>query len=255
MAFPPLGSPLLILMYHHVASPPPSAKVRGLYITPTQLDWQVRQLKQAGFKFVNFRILAERQMASRKQEPSSPEVILTFDDGYTNNYHSAFPIFQRHQITATIYPVVGSIGKHQVIWEENDAQTPVDLMNSEQIQEMHDAGIEFGSHFWDHIHADRQDAATIKTQLTQSKTELERIIGVPVVSVAYPYGAYNQTVLDAAAQVGYSYGVTTVSGWNGKETSCVELRRFSVTGNKWYHPLQFKRRLRKEFLAGFSRFN
>lgn len=233
---------LPILMYHHIASPPRSVKIRGLYVTPKQLDWQIRGLKQAGFEFINFQKLAqaENSPSASFQRP----IILTFDDGYQDNYQNAFPILQKHGITAVIYPVVGAIGKKQVIWEENEEPFPVDLMTAEEIKTMSKGGVEFGSHLWHHIHVNRYSAQETQEQLSHSKKKLEEILGMSVLSVAYPFGAYNESILQAAAQAGYCYGVTTDPGVNASPGSHLALQRISVKGHKLHHRWYFTKLIR-----------
>ncbi len=238
-----LGRTLPILMYHHIAKPSSSVKVRGLYVTPQQFDWQIRWLKQAGFEFINFRKLAEQAKSVSSQIPPR-QIILTFDDGYADNYRNAFPILKQYGITAVIYPVVGDLGKQQVVWPKNDEQRPVDLMTENEIQEMSQAGIEFGSHLMNHIHLARQNPKAIREQLSRSKDVLEGLLDTPILSVAYPFGDYNSEVLEATAQVGYQYGVTTVSGANEATQPCLELKRVSIKGHKFHHRWRFMRQLR-----------
>ena len=44
----------LMLMYHHIAPPPEGARIRGMYVTPEQFDWQLGWLKRRGYEFVTF---------------------------------------------------------------------------------------------------------------------------------------------------------------------------------------------------------
>ncbi|MBF0278675.1 MAG: polysaccharide deacetylase family protein [SAR324 cluster bacterium] len=242
-----LGRTLPILMYHHVAEPSRSAKVRGLYVTPRQLDWQIRCLKKKGYQFVNFKILSINK-DPLKNSPSinTPrQIVLTFDDGYSDNFRNAFPVLKKHEITAVIFPVVGDIGKKQVIWPENDDQLPVDLLTEKEIQEMYHAGIEFGSHLYDHTHLSAQNNKMILEQLSCSKIILEKILQDSVVSVAYPFGAYNDEVLKATAEAGYQYGLTTVSGINDSDQSRLTLKRIAAKGNKAHHYIRFINQLRR----------
>lgn len=233
---------ILILMYHHIDVPHKSVRVKGLYVTPKQFDWQIGLLKRSGFEFINFKILEER-LKQKVPNGNTLQVIITFDDGYADNYQYAYPILQRHNVTAVIYPVVGDIGKRDLVWTENDEQFPVSLMSVENIREMRQGGIEFGSHCLEHVHLDRLTTDAILPQLQSSKKTLESITGESVLSVAYPYGAYNQDVLKAAHQTNYSYGVTTRPGINTAEVSMLELHRYSVKGSKWYHRWQFRKQL------------
>ncbi|MBF0287309.1 MAG: polysaccharide deacetylase family protein [SAR324 cluster bacterium] len=243
------GNLLPILMYHHIAEPPRAVKVRGLYVTPKQFEWQIQCLKEAGFEFTNFRKLTNQNGEQFSTSSSKRQIILTFDDGYLDNYENAFPILRHYGITAVIYPVVGAIGKKKVIWKENDEQYPVDLMTKNAIQEMHQAGVEFGSHLYDHMHLEQQTQASIQNQLCRSKEILENILGEDVLSVAYPFGSYSSTVLQATAEAGYQYGLTTVSGINTAQQPHLELKRTAIKGNRLHHRWTFMKQLQHELLA------
>ncbi len=240
------GDSLPILMYHHIAKPPRSVKVRGLYVTPQQFEWQIQRLQEAGFEFTNFRQLANQNNQESTDSSPKRQIVLTLDDGYLDNYENAFPILQQYGITAVVYPVMGAIGKKQVVWKENDEQHPVDLMTEEAIQKMHQAGIEFGSHLCDHIHLAEHTEEIIQDQLYRSKEILEHILGERVLSVAYPFGSYDSKVLQIAAKTGYQYGLTTISGINTMQPS-LELKRTAIKGHRLHHRWKFMKQLQHQF--------
>lgn len=226
-----------ILCYHHVADPPPGAPVRGLYCRPRQFAGQVAWMARRGARFATLRDLA--RAASLRDGAA---VVLTFDDGYRDVFEEAFPVLEAHRAPAVVFPVVGDIGGEDVVWAESADQTPADLLTGAQLREMAAAGIEIGSHLLSHVHADRLAPEALEAEMRDSKARLEDLLGGPVVSLAYPFGAHDDAVVEAAGQAGYHWAVTTRPGSN-RGAPALRLRRLSVKGTRWYHPWQFRRRL------------
>lgn len=238
---------VIILMYHHVADPPRGAPIRGLWVSPAQFAWQLDWLLARGVRFLTLRDLVRRAESGRAAPPQ-PEAILTFDDGYRDVYRNAFPLIRARGLGAVVFPVVGDLGRAGVVWEESADRTPAELLTEAEAREMAQAGIEFGSHLMAHRRADRLGAAELDDQLARSKAALERLLGGQVLSLAYPFGAYNEEVVAAAARAGFRCAVTTEDGAN-RDASLMRLRRISVKGARWYHRWSFRRALASRLAA------
>ena len=235
-----LDRELIILNYHYIDTPSKDDRIKGLYVTPKQFDWQMRTLKAKGVQFLTFSdIFYERYDLDDKMTLA----MLTFDDGAKNVYTNAFPILKKYNIKAIIYPVVGDIGKKGVVWEENANKRPLDLMTIDNMKEMLDWKIEFGSHLYNHVHADRLTVEKLKFELIESKKRLECILEKEVLSIAYPYGDYNEDVINNARKAGYKYGVTTTS-YTNKNRNLFELCRIPIKGSRWHNYLYFKKIIR-----------
>ena len=231
----------LILMYHHITPAPSGAKIKGMYVSPRQFDWQLGWLKRRGYQFITFADLLTPDHEAR----SHPHrVIITLDDGYLNNYTHAFPILKKHDARAVIYPIQNDLGRTAVCWPGATEQTPADMMTVQQLREMAEAGIEFGSHLLNHKRLTEMTPAEQVEELEQSMLGLEKLLGTPALSIAYPYGAYDEDVLARASTAGYRFGVTTEPGINTSSTDPLMLNRFTAKGCKLHHPLKFRRMIR-----------
>jgi peptidoglycan/xylan/chitin deacetylase (PgdA/CDA1 family) len=233
-----LDGEAIVLMYHHVAHPPPGAPVRGLYVTPAQFSWQLRWLLARGARFLTCRGLLADSIPG-----GGARVVITFDDGHRDVYEHAFPILRDLGIPAAVFPVVGDLGKSGVVWPEADDRSPMTLLTEPQVQEMAAAGIEFGSHLWDHVHADRLRPEEVRGQLARSRDRLAELLGQPPLAVAYPFGACTDAVVEAAAAAGYRLGFTTEAGSN-RGRPLLRLRRMGVKGTRWHHRWRFARQMR-----------
>jgi peptidoglycan/xylan/chitin deacetylase (PgdA/CDA1 family) len=241
---PMLQHELTILLYHHVGQAPKSANIRGLYVTPQQFDWQMRQLQRLNVRFLTCADLLNH--AYPETDPSR-WVMVTFDDGTRGVYDLAFPVLQKHQIPAVVYPIVGDLGKKQVVWKQSTDKVPRAMMSATQVQEMVSNGIEFGSHLYQHVRAAELPASELMHELSESKSILEELIGTTVLSVAYPFGSYSPAVMKAAQQAGYHFGLSTQRGTNvGRDL--LELCRVPIKGTRWHHYWYFRR-----FLSAFKR--
>ena len=95
---------------HRVGFPPPDAKIRGLFISPKLLSFQIWLLKRRGYRFMTLR----DAMVSN----GTKRAVLTFDDGYTDNLTAALPVLKKHNIPATLFIITGDVGRSDVVWEE-----------------------------------------------------------------------------------------------------------------------------------------
>jgi peptidoglycan/xylan/chitin deacetylase (PgdA/CDA1 family) len=102
--------------------------------------------------------------------------------------------------------------------------------------------MEIGSHLVDHVRAPALSPEALVDQMCESLERLTAMLQERPVSLAYPYGDYDETVVTAALNAGYRFGVTTAPGSNA-DVDEMKLRRLAVKGTRWYHPWQFRRRL------------
>jgi peptidoglycan/xylan/chitin deacetylase (PgdA/CDA1 family) len=236
-------------MYHHIAAPPASAVIRGMYVTPEQFDWQIGYLKGRGYRFTTFADAAGETAPSigitaERDARAGARVIITLDDGYRNNYLAALPILRRHGVPAVVYPIIDDLGRRGVTWPGATEQSPADMLSRDEVREMAAAGIEFGSHLLAHRRLTELTPAERARQLESSRAVLEELTGRPVLSIAYPYGDFDGAVLAATEQAGYRYGVTTVPGINAPGSNPLTLSRFTAKGCKLHHPFRFRRMIR-----------
>jgi peptidoglycan/xylan/chitin deacetylase (PgdA/CDA1 family) len=226
---------LTILQYHHVGLPPTAVRMRGLYVSPQQLAWQLRCLARMGAEFVTF----ERMHAeSRPSGKNRLRVMITFDDGTIGIHAHAFPVLRRMNALAVVYPVVGDLGRADVVWNESSDKTPITMLSPEQVREMARAEIEFGSHLYHHVNADRLADDDLDKELRGSKRILEDIVRRPVLSIAYPYGRFNDRIVEKAVAAGYRYGVTARRGTNIGRNQ-MRLCRIPVKGTRFHHRFYF----------------
>ena len=174
-----------ILLYHHVGYS--LRDQTDYYVSPEAFDQQMNLLYRWGYKTISVELLA-RAINQGAELPPKP-ILLTFDDGSDTTYTTAQPIMQRYGFTGVSYVVYYTIGLTH-------------YLNVDQIRALHAAGWEIGSHSLSHkdltIPPYRQE-----DEIVQSRRMLETRLGVPVLSFAYPFGAYDESSVNYVHFAGY----------------------------------------------------
>lgn len=152
---------------------------------------------------------------------SIPEksVVLTFDDGYDDNYTSAYPILKQFGFKATIFLISDFIDKRP------------GYLNSAQVKELNENGISIECHTVDHPYLAQLTVDKQKTQLANSKQFIEKLLNKQVKYIAYPYGNYNQDTTSLASQLGYTLAFTTDGRWSEKSDGLLTLDRVYISGS------------------------
>lgn len=192
-------------MYHHVGIHTESLGHRRLWISPERFEEQVSYLFHSGYLSLTLRDAAVR-IRERRGAPRA--VVLTFDDGYKNFYEVAFPILRRYGFSATVFVVTGEVGGVSR-W---DSGSQAELMSWSQLRELHQAGIEVGSHTVSHPRLTQMPVGLAKRQIEDSRDALEQGLGTTVASLAYPYGDWNEIVAQLAKAARYRAACSTVRG-------------------------------------------
>jgi peptidoglycan/xylan/chitin deacetylase (PgdA/CDA1 family) len=221
-----------ILMYHQIDVPPPrGTALRGLVVAPSSFGWQMRMLRLLGYKGLSMRDL-EPYVLGKKQ---GKVVGITFDDGYQNNLIHALPVLKSQGFTATCYGVSSMVGGMNV-WDAGKvAQKP--LMTTQDWLAWHQAGMDVGSHTQTHANLAELTEEAAMRQITQSKYELQQVIGDEVRHFCYPYGWFKPEHEEMVRAAGYVTATSTRRGRVQAGDSPFSLKRIMVA--RATNPLQF----------------
>jgi peptidoglycan/xylan/chitin deacetylase (PgdA/CDA1 family) len=137
-------------------------------------------------------------------------VVITFDDGYMNNYEYGFPLISELGMCATWFVVSSDIGKMSG-WHDPGVP-PQKMMNVQQLREMRSKGMEIGAHSRHHVDLTDLDDANRLEEIAGSRTDLENLLGCPISSFSYPYGRYDSKTTKIVQESGFTAGVTTNPG-------------------------------------------
>jgi len=196
------------LCYHGV-----SATWRSpMAVTPERLEAQVAHFLRRGYRAVTVD-------AALAAPPGRRLLVVTFDDALASVHRLALPVLERLGAVATVYvPTAYVFSGQRMHWPEVrhhlltshaaelDPMTPGDLLDAAA------RGWEIGAHTCTHPWLPRLDDADLRAELVGSRIALERLLERPCLSVAYPFGAHDERVVQAAHRAGFRTGVTLPGG-------------------------------------------
>lgn len=193
-----------IITYHYIGYNPNPGKdpMRDeLSTSPEQFLRQMESLKEKNYTPINLDELS--QIFAKKISGPEKPIVLTFDDGYVDFYINVYPLLRKFNFKATEFIPTNFVGKSNYLtWE--------------MIEEMQKSGlVSFQSHTANHAYLPYLTYFSALKELTDSKSALENHLGTKVNYVAYPFGASNLTIQNAANQAGYLGALGT---WNGLTT-------------------------------------
>jgi peptidoglycan/xylan/chitin deacetylase (PgdA/CDA1 family) len=188
-----------ILMYHEIAARPETAS--RLAVPPAAFAAQLAYLHDAGFSTVTFADAAAALAGETGRLPARP-VVLTFDDGFADFHREALPLLRRYGFTATVFVTTGWIADAGAY---KAGRRPGQMLCWNQIREAAGAGVEIGAHSHGHPQLDQIAPGQLRNELAVSKALLEDGIGLPVLSLAYPFGYSSAGVRRTARASGYRH--------------------------------------------------
>ena len=231
-----------ILMYHSISDGPEHAR-NPYYWTRTKpaiFAEQMAFLHAQGYQAVTLKTGMDRLRAGTAEQTKT--VVLTFDDGLGDFHTTAHPILLQYNFKATMFLPTAFIGETRRQFAPNASSrfTPLDsrftthCLTWPEIRELHQQGIEFGSHTVNHPELVKLDWPAIKTELTDSKAEIEQQLGTAVQSFAYPYAfpsanrTFVETFINLLRELRYNFNVTTQIGQVRSLDESLALKRLPV---------------------------
>lgn len=298
-----------ILMYHRVIEREDAKRVfsgGGIVVFRKTFEKQMQLLAR------DWNVISLGRMFEAKSSGAGlPKntVVVTFDDGWRDNYEHAFPILKQHGIEATIFLSANYIGRNKVFWQERlrflllklrekhsrvpteagnvaaglrasgvffpganvdqcvellpeilkdvDADEVEEFLNKldrylgspefpiathsfltwDQVREMAEGGISFGSHCCSHSRLVRLETEDVRRELEDSRKVIGAELGQQPDMLAYPNGDYNAGIAAMAKDRGYRLAVSAKPGLNTRKTDDFGLRRFNVWEETFSTPI------------------
>lgn len=207
-----------ILMYHHLELLPANASetLRTWTVAPEQFAAQLDYLQERGFHTITFKQLVEF-FDEGAPLPTKP-ALLTFDDGWIDDYTVAFPELAKRGMVGNFFPPTQYV----------DAGGKL-LMDWDQVLEMDRAGMEFGGHTVSHADLTKINLHEVRRQLTVSKAKMEEKLGHTTYAFSYPFGSFNPKIVAETQAAGYRAGLILCCGYKLNADILLTLPRIRVS--------------------------
>jgi peptidoglycan/xylan/chitin deacetylase (PgdA/CDA1 family) len=188
-------------MYHLIGDPPPGAPYPGLYVSAASFDAQMQALHDAGWHPITGAELGAALAADRPVPARS--IVITFDDGYIDNYTTALPILQHYGFLATFSVV---------------ARASIHMMTPDQLAALARAGMEIGNHTLNHRNVSRLHGLKLDQQIMGGADRIEgelasRGLSCDLRTFVYPSGHVGPDAVSLLGRLGYTDAFTEVPGW------------------------------------------
>jgi peptidoglycan/xylan/chitin deacetylase (PgdA/CDA1 family) len=199
----------LILAYHSVSA----SRNDTIAVRPDAFEYQMDWLHRH-----HYRSLTLAQYMTELPEKGERIVIITFDDGYADNFTQAFPILQRYGFVATIFLVSDYVDTDRILRSDvskiscKSDRTLYQLLTWEQVEEMVAHGCEVGSHTCTHAKLPSLSDELSMEEIQRSRIDLQNRLKHEIVSFCYPYGHLNTNLSRMVETAGYRCAVVTPHG-------------------------------------------
>ena len=226
---------LPVVMYHSVRQ---EEEYSGKYvITPAQLEADLKYLSENGYTAVSVEEL-HMFVLGEGELPSKP-VLLTFDDGYYNNYLYVYPLLKQHNAKA----VISAVGEFSELYSEEPQAAGYSHLSWDQIREMAQSGfVEIGNHSYNMhsadtrfgvIKKDGEGEAEYISAITEDIEKMQLLLkgnsGIDCVIFAYPFGNYDKAGRECVESMPFICTLSCTEGLNEikKGDSLQMLRRYN----------------------------
>lgn len=214
---PRLRTPVPVLMYHVIGTPPPGAPFPELFVTAGLFRSQIAALAAAGYHAVTLDRVWQA-WHGRARLPSKP-VVLSFDDGYRGDFGAAMPVLRRRGWPGVLNLLVANL--HRRGWG----------LHTWMVQRMIRNGWEIASHTLTHPDLNTVSPTQLWREVDRSRLVLQRLFRVPVDFFCYPSGDFDAAVIAAVRRAGYVGATTTLPGL-AEPSQPDTLRRVRIDGGE-----------------------
>ncbi len=186
---------------------------------PEKFDAQMNLLAGQGYHSIT---LLEMYAYLQKGEPlPTTPVVITFDDGYIDNYQFAFPILKKYGFIGTFFILSGPI----------DNGNP-NYMTWDMVKELSNSGMDIELHSRDHVDLRNRSFQYLVFQIVGGRQTIEAHTGQPIHFMAYPSGKYDAAVLRFLPSADFWGAVTTQNGKVHSLTDALTWTRVRISGRQ-----------------------
>jgi len=211
------GPRAAILMYHSVVRPGDERSTSGPgnpdYEMPLHLFSEQMRMVRKG----SYRTLALDELLDADSPVSEHRnVLITFDDGWSDNHSNALPVLNEYGLKATVFVITGFVGKENYLdWG--------------RLREMQSGGVSVQSHSHGHRPLSLLSDGEMRSELQKSKRSIEDRLGTPVHFLSAPHGMVDRRLIQEARVSGYRGICTSEPGFGHQYGSPAVFSRINIS--------------------------
>lgn len=227
-----------VLMYHHV-NPHGGDTVT---VTPEVFAGQMKYLQDEGYNCLSADELIGFATGSRSFGEKS--VVITFDDGWFDNYLHAVPVLSAYRFKATFFLITSRVDAASLRKRVGGADIPGHeaakrlIFAGEAERVVLDWGtvrtlaagelFRFYSHTVSHRRCAELSSVELEQEVLDAKVTMERELGGSCDYLCWPYGSFSAHAVQVAFRAGYRALFTTIDGYCGANSDLAEIKRIEV---------------------------
>ena len=215
-----------ILMYHAINDDEASS----LNVSPENFSRQMEFLRREGYSVISLDELISNIAKGIQFIPKT--VVLTFDDGFRDNYFYAFPVLVKYKMPAEIFLITNHIGERE------------GYLNWDEVCLMSGNGINFGGHTRNDVYLPlEKNKERLWDEIAGSKADIEKKTGKDAEYFCFPTGGFNEEIKNIVKKAGYRGACTTNRGFDRRNRDVYELNRVKITNSDMTKPFHFRAKL------------
>lgn len=241
-----------VLMFHKV----PDGRINTphrIFVTKEHFTRHLKLIRLRGLTPITFTDYADFAEGKRDAHefPAKP-IVLTFDDGYEDNYKNLLPLMQQYGYRGVLF-LLGDFTHTHNFWDGPDEAKHGALMNRQQAAAFVQAGWEIGAHTLSHPRLPELSTKEAIAEIDGSRKALESLLGISVHTFAYPYGLLTEEMKAITESLGFKFAVATDTGgmhWEDDRYQIFRINMFPEDGyfalwkktSAWYRRYYFRKR-------------
>ena len=202
---------LPVLMYHQIPLQETGSQHR-IFVTKENFEKHLWFFTRMGFQTLSFQDLSDFWFERRplSEFPEKP-LVLTFDDGYRDNFENALPLLQKYKLKTNLF-ILGDASITKNTWDHEPGVESAPLMTLDQKKKLPKENYAIESHGWNHLDLRSLSDEQVLEQMTLSKFQLEKDLNHKITAFAYPFGLIDSRLPGLAKKAGYDFAVNTDRG-------------------------------------------
>lgn len=217
-----------VILYHSISKDSISDKIE-MEVTSHLFENQIKYLLRNNFRFINVYNLIH-SLKEKKSNDFNRSILITFDDGFFNNYLYALPILEKYGIKAVFFITVQSIDNGNFNWLSGyNFGRP---LKWDEVSKISSKGHVIGSHTVSHKNLLTLNDSDLKKELCESKKIIEENIKKEVKYFSYPFGFYDSfddRTKTMCKDAGYEAAFSNILGEVKEDSDLYELKRLRIS--------------------------